>query len=150
MMESAKALSIIRYLADGVDPATGETFAPGSPYQHPDTIRALFSAVQALEHDKQNHESHSCFPPHAGKTWDEQEDDLLCAGIGSGKNVGELAHDHGCTQEAVQSRLEKLGYLSLDSYRQVTQEMPSESLHPNSVFVFQKPRSIIETEANPV
>ena len=70
-MESAKILYFIRSLADGLDPNTGQEFEPGSPYQHPDTIRALFGALQALERDKQKQVSQPYFPPHAVKSWDE-------------------------------------------------------------------------------
>ena len=47
-MEQDRALSILKALADGVDPATGEQFSADSPYQHPDIIRALFWAVHTL------------------------------------------------------------------------------------------------------
>ena len=40
-MENSKALRIIKILADGVDPTTGEVFDQNSPYQNPDVIRAL-------------------------------------------------------------------------------------------------------------
>ena len=48
-MERDKALGILKALADGIDPATGEQFPAGSPYQYPDTVRALYQAVHALE-----------------------------------------------------------------------------------------------------
>ena len=48
-MERSNALRIINSLANGVNPATGEIFAADSPYQHPDTVRALFEAVRALD-----------------------------------------------------------------------------------------------------
>ena len=47
-MEQDRALSILKTLADGVDPVTGEQFSADSPYQHPDIIRALFWAVHTL------------------------------------------------------------------------------------------------------
>jgi hypothetical protein len=51
-MDTDKSLEIIRALANGVDPQTGEEYAVDSPYQHPQTIRALFMAIQALERTK--------------------------------------------------------------------------------------------------
>ena len=48
-MELPKAIKIILSLAQGVDPETGEQFPADSPYQRPDTIRALFTALRALE-----------------------------------------------------------------------------------------------------
>ena len=37
-MDPTRAIEIVKQLADGVDPATGERFPPGSPYQQADTI----------------------------------------------------------------------------------------------------------------
>lgn len=48
-MEVSNAIQIVQALADGVDPHTGEAFPDNSPYQHPQTVRALFTAVKALE-----------------------------------------------------------------------------------------------------
>ena len=45
-MEEARALTIVTALASGVNPLTGELFAVDSPYQSPDVIRALYSAVR--------------------------------------------------------------------------------------------------------
>ena len=48
-MEKEQALKILNALANGVHPATGEVFAADSAYQHPDTVRALFEGIRALE-----------------------------------------------------------------------------------------------------
>ncbi len=40
-MNTSEALGVVRSLANGVDPASGEIFAPDSPYQRADTVRAL-------------------------------------------------------------------------------------------------------------
>lgn len=48
-MEEQRALDIIMQLADGVDPATGASFPPESPYHSPDVIRALFMATLGLK-----------------------------------------------------------------------------------------------------
>ena len=43
-MEREQTLRILNALASGVHPGTGEQFSADSPYQHPDTVRALFDA----------------------------------------------------------------------------------------------------------
>jgi hypothetical protein len=48
-MERDKALHILKALADGIDPASGAAFDPGSPYQHADTVRALYWALQRMD-----------------------------------------------------------------------------------------------------
>ena len=49
-MDIDQATELIRKLADGVDPTTGERLPPSSVYQQADTVRALHlaSAVQGL------------------------------------------------------------------------------------------------------
>lgn len=47
-MELTKVIQIITALADGVNPQTGEVFLDNSPYEHPETIRALFTAISML------------------------------------------------------------------------------------------------------
>src|SRR5262245_14136784 len=48
-MNTEQALRILNALANGIHPATGEKFGADSPYQHPDTVRALFEAMRAME-----------------------------------------------------------------------------------------------------
>lgn len=48
-MELSKTIQIIHALADGINPQTGEVFPDNSPYQHPETIRALFTALSTLD-----------------------------------------------------------------------------------------------------
>lgn len=40
-MEAMQALIIVRALADGVDPQTGEVLPEDGPFQHPQTTRAV-------------------------------------------------------------------------------------------------------------
>ena len=47
-MEPDRAIEIVRSLADGVDPYSGERFASDSPYQQADTVRALHLALEGL------------------------------------------------------------------------------------------------------
>ena len=48
-MDQAQALAIVRSLANGVDPESGEVFPPESAYQRPQVVRALYVAAAALE-----------------------------------------------------------------------------------------------------
>ncbi|WP_298768357.1 hypothetical protein [uncultured Shewanella sp.] len=43
-------LKIIEALANGIDPLTGEVLPNESPYNHPDTIRALFAVINHIKH----------------------------------------------------------------------------------------------------
>src|SRR6185295_17218553 len=48
-MNQSEALSVVRSLANGVDPESGEVFAADSVYQRAQTVRALYAAAEALE-----------------------------------------------------------------------------------------------------
>ena len=44
-MNDELALATLQALANGADPVTGTSSPAGSPYQHPDTVRALYHAM---------------------------------------------------------------------------------------------------------
>lgn len=48
-MKAAEALKVLKLLAEGYDPRTGEVLPDESCCQYPNVIRALSRAVQALE-----------------------------------------------------------------------------------------------------
>lgn len=116
-METAKTLYILRCLADGIDPQTGKTFDPNHPYQQPDTIRALFAAVQTLEREPTHFAERdevkltfrSSLPPNAGKPWDDAEDERLCHSLAGRVGIDQIAADHGRTAADIRSHSEKLG-----------------------------------------
>lgn len=47
-MDHDRMLAVLANLADGIDPASGTAFPAESPYQHPETVRALFLALRRL------------------------------------------------------------------------------------------------------
>ena len=106
-MKEHDALGIIRALADGIDPDTGEVFPADSPYQNAQTIRALFVAVDALEAVVKRNNKKKTLPERAGKTWDKTESDLLVQKFDGGATVGELAKEHKRTRGAIESQLAK-------------------------------------------
>lgn len=121
-MEKAAALKILQQLADGVDPHTGRSFGADSPYQHPDTVRALFLALRELGGVnaeaaaapvqlpvKSRAAANPNAPSNAGKPWSDEEDRALAAAFDAGKKILELATGHGRSRFAIEARLAKLG-----------------------------------------
>jgi hypothetical protein len=109
-MEKQSALRIIQALARGIDPHSGETFPADSAYQHPDTVRALFQAAQALAGRLEGSpRSAPNTPENAGKPWNEEEDRSLAAGFDTGKTIPELAERHRRSRAAIEARLIRLG-----------------------------------------
>jgi len=126
-MERLQTLTILNALANGIHPATGEQFGPDSPYQHPDTVRALFSALRALEGgsaqapaasdqrrqpgagDKPRQPTAGNGSNKLGSRWTPDEEARLAGGFDAGKRVSELASAHGRSIAAIEARLLKLG-----------------------------------------
>lgn len=48
-MDVDQAIEIVKKLADGVDPTTGDRLPPSSTYQQADTVRALHLALEGLD-----------------------------------------------------------------------------------------------------
>jgi len=111
-MNQSEALSVVRSLANGVDPGSGEVFAPESPYQRADTVRALFLAAEALERAERFERRKGELPAKVGQPWTEEEDRKLLAAFDAGRGLAELAGAHERTQTGVRARLVKYGRLA--------------------------------------
>jgi len=111
-METAEALGIIAALANGVHPLTGEVFPAGSPYQHPDVVRALFAAARALESRSRGVQRQRELPGNVGKPWNAEEDARLLAAFDAGEARTAIARAHDRTLGGIEARLEKLGRIA--------------------------------------
>ena len=119
-METARTVEILKALAEGTDPGTGEPFPAGSSYQHPDTVRALFAAIRMLEKPAATAASPASVsagatstgrsaPENAGRPWSEEEDARLGRTYDAGKSIEELAGMHKRSKWAIEARLARLG-----------------------------------------
>ena len=116
-MEKEQTLRILNALANGVHPATGEKFAADGPYQHPDTVRALFQAMRAVEGGGTPAPTPASAPERkpalpqsgSGSRWSAEEEERLASGFDAGKTVDELARAHGRSRAAIEARLVRLG-----------------------------------------
>jgi hypothetical protein len=111
-LEISTALGILRRLSNGVDPITGEIYPTGSPYQQPDVIRALITAVNALEKIEEKTVKRVNLPENAGKPWSDEEQKLLIERFDKGANINDLSKEHGRTRGSITSRLVKLGKIN--------------------------------------
>lgn len=106
-MDIIRAKEIVRTLADGVDPTTGEILPAESVYNTPEVIRALFTILEQVEHDSTNATTDPL--RNAGKPWTPAEDDKLCDEYLSKSKISDIAREHGRSYGAIESRLEHLG-----------------------------------------
>lgn len=103
-MDMQRARETVRFLADGIDPMTGEVLGDESVFNSPNVIRALYTLLEATAplttaDDKRN----------AGKPWTEIEDDKLRDEFDAKLRLSDIAAEHGRTKNAIESRLEYLG-----------------------------------------
>ena len=111
-MDSAQALAVVRSLANGVDPESGEVFPPESAYQRPLVVRALYEAATALERIDRFDRRKAQMPPKTGEPWTEEEDRKLLAAFDAGRALQELGTAHQRTMGAVRARLLKYGRIN--------------------------------------
>jgi len=111
-MNQSEALSVVRSLANGVDPESGEVFPADSAYQRAQTVRALYAAAEALEKAERFEQRKRELPAKTGQPWSEDEDRRLLAGFDAGRGLPELAAAHERTQTGVRARLVKYGRLA--------------------------------------
>ena len=138
-MEREHTLRILNALASGVHPGTGEQFAADSPYQHPDTVRALFDAVRAIEGGRAPApapaaavERKPAEPPQsgAGSRWTTEEEQRLAAAFDSGRTVSELAKLHNRTHAGIEARLLKLGKIDASALTAPLRYPPKPAAQP--------------------
>ncbi|HXF66909.1 MAG TPA: hypothetical protein VNK67_09470 [Burkholderiales bacterium] len=137
-MEREQALRILNALANGIHPVTGERLGADSPYQHPDTVRALFEAIRALEGAGATRSAaapaQEGAPPAsgAGARWSEEEERRLAAAFDSGKTVEEIARAHNRSRAAIEARLVKLGKLDASAVTTPLRYPPKPAARPGA------------------
>jgi hypothetical protein len=123
-MDTSEALSVVRALADGVDPVTGARFPPESALQRADTVRALNIAAELLAAAR-GRRSH--LPQQTGKAWTAGDDQRLRGLFAAGCGVVEIAGEFRRTPGGIRARLMRLG---LDPYRDETGTRAHEAAAP--------------------
>ena len=103
-MDIVRAKEIVRTLADGVDPTTGEVFPAESAYNSPEVIRALFALLEATSDEAKKEPLRN-----AGKPWTETEDTKLQDEFNASMKISDMAKGHGRSRGAIESRLDHLG-----------------------------------------
>ena len=110
-MDYEQASDIVRQLADGLDPSTGNSLPDSDPCQNPHVVRALHLANRALARQDELTRKKRDIPEHAGKPWSDDEDRRLAEAFDAKTPIKELASRHGRTVSAIEARLAKLGKL---------------------------------------
>jgi len=110
-MEIQEAIRMIRALADGVNPDTGEILTEDSICRNPKAVMALNRALAALVTQQQRELKK---PGSAGKYWERAEDEQVCEELRKGMDFNEIAKTHHRTVPSIVARLVKLGKIVPD------------------------------------
>ena len=122
-MEIRKAQRIVEILAQGVDPTTGESFAADSPYNEPQTIRALFTVHEFVRRarkppmslDERRRENVDLGrPKNYGLPWTEDSRAQVATAFQEGQPIAELAAALERTHGAIQAELIRQGLIEPD------------------------------------
>jgi len=105
-METQKALKIVRALASGVHPHTGDALAPDSLYMQPEIVKALNRALGALS---QVEAKERLRPVNSGRYWSREEDTKICEEVRNGLDFRLIAKAHQRSVGSIVARLVKLG-----------------------------------------
>lgn len=129
-MNADEAIEIVRRLADGVDPTTGERFPPSSVYQQADTVRALHLALEGLDRLKRVKERIHSGPPKAGRPWTKDEEDKMLQQFDGKVDVKLIAQELNRTPGAIWARLEKVGRIQRKDFPGSTSYPPRSESQP--------------------
>lgn len=110
-MDITRAKEILKILADGIDPLTGELLPPDHLCNQPEVIRAFHEILTALPSAKSNPSL-----PNAGKPWSESETDKLVEEYDSGMSISAIAKEHGRSRGAIEGKLAHLGKIENPYY----------------------------------
>lgn len=111
-MNITETLRILRAIADGADPDSGEELPKGGFWDRPRVVRALFSAISTIEKGKPGPDSLRRLPEQHGKGWTEAEDAQLDQEFESGIPVNAIAANHRRTRTSIRARLVTIGKIA--------------------------------------
>lgn len=108
-MDILQAKEIIKSLADGVNPLTGEVISKYDVCNQVEIVRALYCVLNALDDEETKPKKN--LPENAGKPWTSDEDSVLTGEFKTGLKPSEIAVLHKRTQGSIQSHLVRLGLI---------------------------------------
>jgi len=109
-MELNGSRNIVKTLAQGVHPSTGEVFPPDSPYNDPEVIRALFSVLDFVKQAKKPRMSIEerrrqnldiGRPMNSGLPWTDEDRTIVSSGFQDGLTIEKLAAKLGRSSASI-------------------------------------------------
>ena len=108
-MDILYATELLKGLADGVNPLTGEQLDSQDSCNQPDIIRALHTAVSVMEKKAERAKQ---LPENAGKPWSVEDEGVLNEMFDRGCSSKEICGYFKRTKGAIASRLARMGKIA--------------------------------------
>ena len=133
-MDIVYVKNILKALADGVNPITGEVLSPIDSCNQPDIIRALYAAVAELEKAEKKNKVQQNLPENAGKEIEltktalvyQEDDEILGRMYDQCCSSGDICASFKRTKGAIAARLVRLGKIQFrDEYKQEVTSCPN-------------------------
>jgi hypothetical protein len=111
-MSNNTAQAVIQALVEGNDPTTGKPLPHDSVLNRADVLRALLSALSAMESLAAREARRAQLPDNVGKAWSKEEEKQLIHAFKDNTSIADLAILHSRTVRAIEARLERLGLMT--------------------------------------
>jgi hypothetical protein len=108
-MDIPKTNKIMRALANGKNPETGDRLENRSMCTHPQTVKALNRGISALVHEQKREQRK---PTNAFGSWTRAEAAQVCQEVRNGTDPHDIAKSHNRTLPSMVARLVKLGKIT--------------------------------------
>ncbi len=105
-----EARQMVRLLAQGINPVTGEMLPDESPYNTPSVIRALFSVLDITD-DVRTDKPPRDRPEMHGKPWTAEDRERLAAAYLTGESENSLAEVFRRTRGGIRAELIRQGLI---------------------------------------
>ena len=105
-MDIERAKELLGYLADGINPVTGEVLPDEDCCNQADVVRALNAVLRELDKRKSKNKE---LPENVGKPWTKEDEKILCQMFDAGYTRKELCEHFKRSSGGIAARLVRLG-----------------------------------------
>ena len=112
LVKNAAAASVLQALIKGHEPGSEVPLPPDCVIHRADVMRALLTAVTALDRAEARAQRRALLPDNVGKAWTGEEDNRLAEAFKTGQSPQEIARKHRRTLRAVEARLQRMGLIT--------------------------------------
>jgi hypothetical protein len=114
-MDLNHAKDILKALADGIHPITGEVLSNVDSCNQVEVVRALHTVLDELNNNSKSVVKKSSHI-NAGKPWSESECVQLQQEFQSGMKLSDIAKQHGRSRNAIKAKLADMGLMDYSYY----------------------------------